>query len=79
MVQRYKLYLRYPNYLADIFGYQTSFNNTRLCINNYLLLVLELVCYNTVADIAISKEKIVSILNYQIHTPPQIHHILNIH
>ena len=35
--------------------------------------------YNAVADIAISKEKIVSILNYQIHTPPQIHHILNIH
>ena len=66
-------------FMADIFGYQTTFNYAYLCINGYLLLVQIFVGHNVVAYIAIIKEKLVSIFNHQIHFPHQIRLILNVH
>ena len=72
MLQRYAFYLIYPNIMADIFGYQTSFNYAYLCINSCLLIVLELVRDNAIADITLLKENLVTLGNHQVDFRHQI-------
>ena len=72
MMQRYAFYLIYPNFMADIFGYQTSFNNAHLCFNSCLLLIQIFVRDNAVADITLIKENLVIFGNHQVDFRHQI-------